>query len=92
VVDEANRDSLRTICELRATGRRCGAARGGVAGLVDSAFASLGARLGGDVAFRRAVGSNHAAEVPHAGPEQWSDLWPVTDFAGREAGSAAGGG
>jgi nitrite reductase/ring-hydroxylating ferredoxin subunit/uncharacterized membrane protein len=62
--------------------RRSGRKRGGVvAGLVGYTFATLGATLGGDLAFRHAVGSNHAAEVPHTGPEQWCDLGPVTDFA-----------
>jgi nitrite reductase/ring-hydroxylating ferredoxin subunit len=45
------------------------------------ACATLGATLGGDLAYRHAVGANHAGEVPHTGPEQWCDLGPVPDFA-----------
>jgi len=73
--------------------RRSGRGRGGVAaGLAGYACATLGATLGGDLAFRHAVGPNHAADVPHTGPEQWCDLGPVTDFADgkpvrRQAGS-----
>jgi nitrite reductase/ring-hydroxylating ferredoxin subunit/uncharacterized membrane protein len=63
---------------MRRTGRTGG---GVVAGLVGYVFATLGATLGGDLAFRHAVGSNHTAEVPHTGPEQWTDLGPVAEFA-----------
>ncbi|WP_133903328.1 Rieske 2Fe-2S domain-containing protein [Actinophytocola oryzae] len=72
--------------------RRSGRTKGGVAaGLLGYAFAMLGATLGGDLAFRRAVGANHAAEVPHTGPEEWCDLGAVTDFAdGKPARRQAG--
>ncbi|HEV7650846.1 MAG TPA: Rieske 2Fe-2S domain-containing protein [Actinophytocola sp.] len=72
--------------------RRSGRKRGGVAaGLAGYACATLGATLGGDLAFRHALGANHAAEVAHTGPEQWCDLGPVTDFAdGKPVGRQAG--
>ena len=62
---------------LRATGRRGGV----LAGLVAYSLAGVGAALGGDLAFRWASGPNHAAEVPHAGPADWTDLGAVGDFA-----------
>jgi nitrite reductase/ring-hydroxylating ferredoxin subunit/uncharacterized membrane protein len=62
---------------LRSAGRR----RGGLlAGMLGFTLVSLSAALGGDLAFRRAVGANHAAEVPHTGPGEWTDLGPITDF------------
>jgi nitrite reductase/ring-hydroxylating ferredoxin subunit/uncharacterized membrane protein len=63
---------------LRSTGRR----GGGVAlGLVAYSLAAVGATLGGDLSFRWASGPNHAAEVPHAGPADWTDLGSVDEFA-----------
>ena len=72
---------------LRATGRR-----GGVpAGLVAYSLAGAGAALGADLAFRWAAGPNHAAEVPHAGPGDWTDLGAVGEFAeGRPVRAMAG--
>lgn len=62
---------------LRARGRQ----RGGVAlGLVAFTLAATSAAIGGDLSFRWAAGPNHAAEVPHAGPEDWTDLGAVGDF------------
>jgi nitrite reductase/ring-hydroxylating ferredoxin subunit/uncharacterized membrane protein len=63
---------------LRSAGRT---RAGTVAGLVGFALMAGGAMLGGDLSFRRAVGANHAAEVPHTGPEQWCDLGAVEEFA-----------
>jgi nitrite reductase/ring-hydroxylating ferredoxin subunit/uncharacterized membrane protein len=65
---------------LRATGRRGGV----LTGLVAYSLAAAGAALGGDLAFRWASGPNHAAEVPHAGPEDWTDLGAVGDFTEGE--------
>ncbi|HVV21624.1 MAG TPA: Rieske (2Fe-2S) protein [Pseudonocardiaceae bacterium] len=62
---------------LRATGRH---GRGVLTGLMAYSLAAAGAALGGDLAFRWASGPNHAAEVPHAGPEDWTDLGAVGDF------------
>jgi nitrite reductase/ring-hydroxylating ferredoxin subunit/uncharacterized membrane protein len=61
---------------LRTTGRGGGV----LTGLVAFSLATAGAALGGDLAFRRASGPNHAAEVPHAGPADWTDLGAVGDF------------
>ncbi|HEX5407806.1 MAG TPA: Rieske (2Fe-2S) protein [Pseudonocardiaceae bacterium] len=65
---------------LRATGRRGGV----LAGLLGFSLAATGAALGGDLAFRWAAGPNHAAEVPHAGPGNWTDLGAVGDFVDGE--------
>jgi nitrite reductase/ring-hydroxylating ferredoxin subunit/uncharacterized membrane protein len=62
---------------LRSAGRERG---GRLAGLLGFTMAGLGATLGGDLAFRRAVGANQTAEVPHTGPGEWTDLGPITDF------------
>jgi nitrite reductase/ring-hydroxylating ferredoxin subunit/uncharacterized membrane protein len=53
-------------------------------GLLGFGLVASGAALGGDLAFRRAVGPNHAAEVPHTGPADWTDLGPVADFSATE--------
>jgi nitrite reductase/ring-hydroxylating ferredoxin subunit/uncharacterized membrane protein len=65
---------------LRATGRPGGV----LTGLTGFSLAATGAALGGDLAFRWASGPNHAAEVPHAGPADWTDLGAVADFAEGE--------
>ena len=39
------------------------------------------AALGGDLISRHAMGANHAAEVPHTGPDDWHELGLVNDFA-----------
>lgn len=62
---------------LRAKGRH---AAGVAMGLAGFALAGAGAALGGDLAFRHASGANHAAEVPHTGPSDWTDLGAVGDF------------
>ncbi|HEX3651048.1 MAG TPA: Rieske (2Fe-2S) protein [Pseudonocardiaceae bacterium] len=62
---------------LRATGRR----GGGALALGGFGLLTAAATLGGELSFRWATGPNHAAEVPHAGPADWTDLGPVTDFA-----------
>jgi nitrite reductase/ring-hydroxylating ferredoxin subunit/uncharacterized membrane protein len=61
--------------------RSAGRSRGGVlAGLLGFTLVGLSSALGGDLSFRRAVGANHAAEVPHTGPGDWCDLGPIEDF------------
>ncbi|HEY1570306.1 MAG TPA: Rieske 2Fe-2S domain-containing protein [Pseudonocardiaceae bacterium] len=65
--------------------RSVGSRQGGVAlGLLAYGLAAGAAALGGDLAFRWAAGPNHAAEVPHAGPADWTDLGAVTEFAERK--------
>lgn len=62
---------------MRATGRP----GGGLLGLLGYGLLVASATLGGELSFRWASGPNHAAEVPHAGPADWTDLGPVGDFA-----------
>lgn len=54
---------------------------GTATGLLGFACSMTAAVLGGDLISRHAVGVNHAAEVPHAGPEDWTELGPVTEFS-----------
>jgi nitrite reductase/ring-hydroxylating ferredoxin subunit/uncharacterized membrane protein len=53
-------------------------------GLVGCALSVTAAALGGDLISRHAMGANHAAEVPHTGPEDWQELGAVTEFAPDE--------
>jgi nitrite reductase/ring-hydroxylating ferredoxin subunit/uncharacterized membrane protein len=53
-------------------------------GFIGCGFVTVSATLGGDMAFRRAVGPNHAAEVPHTGPAEWTDLGATDDFSETE--------
>ena len=73
---------------LRATGHRTG---GAMAALAAYGAVLAGATQGGDLAFRRAMGANHAAEVPHTGPEEWTDLGAVDEFAEDEPARRAAG-
>ncbi|MET0236533.1 MAG: Rieske (2Fe-2S) protein [Kibdelosporangium sp.] len=66
---------------LRAKDKRLG---GLVFGLAGIALVGAGAMLGGDLAFRRALGSNHAEEVPHTGPADWCDLGLADEFGDGE--------
>ena len=66
-------------------------AAGVALGFAGLALASTSAMLGGDLAFRRAVGPNHTAEVPHAGPADWTDLGPVEAFGEAEPTRAVAG-
>jgi nitrite reductase/ring-hydroxylating ferredoxin subunit len=43
-------------------------------------LSGLAAGIGGDLAFRRALGANHAEAVPHVGPEEWQSLGPVAEL------------
>lgn len=60
---------------LRARGRT-----GTATSLIGCALSVTSAALGGDLISRHAMGANHAAEVPHTGPDDWHDLGVVTDF------------
>jgi len=44
---------------------------------------TVGAFLGGHLAYRQAAGANHAEEVPHLVPAGWQDLCAVDDLAGE---------
>ncbi|GAA3438858.1 Rieske (2Fe-2S) protein [Kutzneria kofuensis] len=63
---------------LRAKGRRRGGVLSAMAGLT---FSMAGATLGGDLAFRRAVGANHSEHASRVGPADWCDLGYVEQFA-----------
>jgi nitrite reductase/ring-hydroxylating ferredoxin subunit/uncharacterized membrane protein len=79
-------NSAAVVCYLSSlTLRSQGSRTAGVAlGLVGFGLVAASATLGGDLSFRRAVGANHAAEVPHAGPGDWVDLGAVDEFAENE--------
>ena len=62
---------------LRAKGGR----GGGALALAGYGLLAGAATLGGELSFRWATGPNHAAEVPHAGPADWTDIGSVADFA-----------
>jgi nitrite reductase/ring-hydroxylating ferredoxin subunit/uncharacterized membrane protein len=49
----------------------------GFAGLTAAASAGM---LGGHLAYRRAVGANHAEQVPHLVDEDWHAIGQMTDF------------
>lgn len=81
-VVHATANGLALLCylrslRLRAAGRH---GRGVVTGLLGYVLAGTGAALGGELAYRWATGPNHAAEVPHSGPEEWTDLGAVDEF------------
>ncbi|MFC0542370.1 Rieske 2Fe-2S domain-containing protein [Kutzneria chonburiensis] len=62
---------------LRAGGRQRAGVWSAMAGLT---FSMAGATLGGDLAFRRAVGANHSEHAGRLGPADWCDLGPVDQF------------
>lgn len=69
------------LCYLGSLGlRRSGNPGGRPLGLLAYGLLAGGAAIGGDLAFRWATGPNHAAEVPHAGPAEWTDLGAPADF------------
>jgi nitrite reductase/ring-hydroxylating ferredoxin subunit/uncharacterized membrane protein len=57
---------------------------GTATGLLGYALAVTAAALGGDLMSRHAMGANHAAEVPHTGPQDWHELGAITGFAPGE--------
>ncbi|MEV6611899.1 Rieske 2Fe-2S domain-containing protein [Kutzneria sp. NPDC051319] len=70
-----------TSLALRARGRERAGVWSALAGLT---FSMAGATLGGDLAFRRAVGANHSEQASRLGPADWCDLGPVEQFAEAE--------
>ncbi|MGA5820339.1 Rieske 2Fe-2S domain-containing protein [Kitasatospora sp. NPDC094028] len=66
-------DSLLARCR----GRR---ARGRLLGLAGLTVVSVGATLGGHLAYRQAAGPDRAAAVPLLAPLDWVGLGPVEDF------------
>jgi nitrite reductase/ring-hydroxylating ferredoxin subunit/uncharacterized membrane protein len=70
-----------TVLALRARGAG-GAAR--VVSVAAGALAGLAAAIGGDLGYRRALGANHAEQVPHVGPADWQSLGPLADLPDGE--------
>lgn len=62
---------------LRARGRQGAGVWSALAGLT---FSAAGATLGGDLAFRRAVGANHSEHASRVGPADWCDIGAVEQF------------
>lgn len=56
----------------RSRGRLLSVAAGGVAG--------VGAVLGGHMGYRQAVGANHAEEIAHVAPGDWTTLGPLAEI------------
>lgn len=63
------------VLALRSRGR----AAGGLSVLA-GAVAGAAAALGGHMAYKQALGANHAEQVPHIGPGTWQALGDVADF------------
>lgn len=55
----------------RSSGRLLSVAAGGVAG--------VGALLGGHMGYRQATGANHAEEIAHVAPADWTSLGPIAE-------------
>lgn len=66
-----------TSLRQRRRGRR---AAGVLSALLGLTCAGVGATLGGDLAYRRAVGASHAEEAGRLGPSDWCDVGAVADF------------
>lgn len=69
------------LCYVGSLRRRVQGRPGGPAlALLGYGLMSVSALIGGDLAFRWAVGPNHAAEVYHSGPADWTDIGAMTEF------------
>jgi nitrite reductase/ring-hydroxylating ferredoxin subunit/uncharacterized membrane protein len=66
-----------TSLALRAKDRQRAGVWSALAGLT---FSMAGATLGGDLAFRRAVGANHSEHASRVGPADWCDIGYVEQF------------
>ena len=51
-----------------------GRSRGRLLSIAAGAASGAGALLGGHMGYRQAVGANHAEEIAHIGPENWTSL------------------
>lgn len=65
----------------RISGNKRAGKRLALAGL---AAASIGGYLGGHLAYRQALGANHAEQVPHLAPAGWHDLGLLTELPERQ--------
>lgn len=61
----------------RARGRRF---RGVLWGWAALSVGTVGATLGGHMAYHQAMGANHAEGYPHIGPGDWTDVGPVSEL------------
>jgi nitrite reductase/ring-hydroxylating ferredoxin subunit len=57
---------------------------GRLLGMTGVSVAALGAGLGGHLSYRWASGANHAEDVPHVTPEEWTELGRLGEFGQRE--------
>lgn len=48
--------------------------------LAGGTIAGIGALLGGHMGYRQALGANHAEEVAHLGPEDWTPIGPLAEL------------
>jgi nitrite reductase/ring-hydroxylating ferredoxin subunit/uncharacterized membrane protein len=72
--------------------RRGRQAAGRLLGMAGVSVAALGAGLGGHLSYRWAAGANHAEDVPHVTPEEWTELGRLDEFGQRELAVRAVGG
>jgi nitrite reductase/ring-hydroxylating ferredoxin subunit/uncharacterized membrane protein len=63
--------------------RRGQQARGRALGLLGVSAASAGAAIGGHLSYRWAAGANHAEEIPHTTPGDWTELGRLGEFEQR---------
>lgn len=92
-VVHAAANSAALLCYLVSLRLRASGYRGAGIALGLTAFSLVGtsAAIGGDLAYRWAAGPNHAADVPHAGPADWTDIGAVSGMAdGRPIRKMAG--
>jgi nitrite reductase/ring-hydroxylating ferredoxin subunit/uncharacterized membrane protein len=63
--------------------RRGRQGQGRMLGLLGLTAASAGAAVGGHLSYRWAAGANHAEQVPHVTPEDWTELGRLGEFDQR---------
>jgi nitrite reductase/ring-hydroxylating ferredoxin subunit/uncharacterized membrane protein len=63
--------------------RRGRQARGRLLGLFGISAATAGAAIGGHLSYRWASGANHAEQVPHTTPGDWTELGRLGEFDQR---------
>jgi nitrite reductase/ring-hydroxylating ferredoxin subunit/uncharacterized membrane protein len=63
--------------------RRPGGSGGRLLGLLGVTAAAAGAGIGGHLSYRWAAGANHAQDVPHVSPSDWTDVGALEEFEQR---------